>query len=286
MRFPLSTLAPTLVAILALSACTPCPEDSAPLGDSVGTEDTTDTDTAVVDDDALTTEELDALATWTSTTASMTLFEGGPVIEGDRIAILLAGSLDDLNLDTVLTRAQDHNSSRSNKTASIAVGDGFGAGDSGGGPGLLSFAWDGRAPCAELPCASAGRPDGASSRLTIAPGTSLDDGTLEMTWGESTAMEEEFSGYLSIGGKGPGRPRHGGHVTILKAAATDDGTLVITSELTSEALTVYQDGSPVYEGKADAGALLATVMGTTGTSWPKGLSVEVSATGTLVSLTW
>lgn len=41
----------------------------------------------------------------------------------------------------------------------------------------------------------------------------------------------------------------------------------------------------VYEARPDSGAL-AEIAGIAGASWPKGVSIEKSAVGTMVGLTW
>lgn len=242
------------------AACAPCPAADPAAVDS--------SDTGTPADDALTTEELDALDTWTERTVSLTPVEGKDAVEGNRISILLEqGTVERLDLATSLTRAQDHNSSRSNKTASIAA------------PDDLSFAWDGRDACVELPCASDERPEGAVSALTVDAGA----GALSVRWGETTAMDESFSGYLALGCKGCSS----GHVNVLRAAATDDGSIVITSALESSYVAIFLDESPVYEGAPMGGMTpLATVRGVTGASWPSVLSVEATALGTLISLGW
>lgn len=277
----------SLLPLLFLAACTQtCPEgDTTPTGgdDTEVTTDSADTaDTGETDPNALTTEERTALDSWTTNTAAMTPLDGGPVYIGDRLAILLTNAtIEDLDVVTAVTRAQDHNSSRSNKTSSIIADDDFGDGDT-ASAGKLTFAWDGRGPCAALPCVSNERPDGASSRLVIEPGAAMDDGHTALTWGETTGVEEEFSGYLAIAYKGG----HGGHVTVLKASATDSGTIMITTEMNSNYLAIFDDEGPLYEAKPELGVPLASISGVTGTSWPHGIAIDQTAMGTLVSFTW
>lgn len=240
-------------------------------------------DTAGGDPGSLTSDETSALGTWTSGPVAMVTADG-TVVEGDRVAILLPeDDIGQLDLTTTLTRVRDHNSSRSNKTASVWIDDGFG--DEGGdsGMGSLTVSWDGLEPCTELPCVSNGRPQGAASRLSLDPGEALADGRLAMTWGETTDMKEAFTGYLVLGWDGS----HRGHVTVLKAAATDDGEILVTTALESKYLAIYSGVNPVYEGAPMAGTLpLVTLTGTAGVSWPKGLSLETTAVGTMLGLTW
>ena len=260
-------------SVMAIAACSPCPATD--LGDSPAADSW---DTGTPGDEALTAEEIAALGTWTERTASLAPVEGGDAVEGDRIAILLPeGSVEQLDLVTTLTRGQDYNSSRSNKTGSTWAGDDFGDDDT--ATADHSIAWDGRDPCEVLPCASNARPDGAVSALTVDPG----DGALAMRWGETTSMDETFSGYVALGCKGCGR----GHVTVLKAAATDDGTIEITSALDSKYVAIFLNGDAVYEG-APAGdsTPIATIRGVTGATWPSAFSVDETALGTLISLGW
>src|SRR5687768_7708859 len=115
----MSRLSIIFIASLSLSACADCPEEKASPAEN-DTEDpppVVDTDDEEEDDDALTAEEIEALDTWTARAVSLSPADGEPSIEGDRVTILLAaGSVESLDLVTALTRAQDHNSSRSNKT--------------------------------------------------------------------------------------------------------------------------------------------------------------------------
>lgn len=276
--------------LLTLSACDTQPEPRCGGDDTSGGADTADTsvddDTGEpleVPDDVLIQEEIDALGSWTARSVAVLLEGAERTVEGDEIRVLLPDAkLAEFDVVTALTRAQDYNNSRSNKTASIWVSDGFGDGDTGvDADGLLSFQWDGRAACAALPCNGAGRPDGASSRLTLSPGSALSDGLLSMIWAETTAMEEEFSGYVEIGARVSGR----GHVTVLKAAETGDGSMSISSALDSTYLGVFLDDVPVFEGKP-SGAELATITGNTGASWPNGVTIEETAKGTYISFTW
>ena len=217
----------------------------------------------------------------------MTLLGAEAPIEVDRLAILVpSGTVERLDYTNAGTRSQDHNSSRSNKTNTVWVDDDFGD-DEDADTAVntrFHFSWDGGAVCEELPCPSNGRPDGAISSLTIYPGDALDDDDrLAMTWGETTPMKEEFTGYASLNCKGCYR----GHVTVLKVAATDDGDIDVTSAMGAEAVTAYAGDTVVYSGKLDACAThFGTIAGTTGSSWPKGMSVEETAIGTLISLTW
>lgn len=269
--------------LLTLTACDTCPE-AAPTttgSDTSGAVDSGDTGNPAADE--LLQAEVDALGSWTARTVEILLEGSERTLEGDEIRVLLPDAkLADFDVVTALTRAQDHNSSRSNKTASIWVSDDFGDGDTGvDADGLLSMRWDGGAACARLPCPGAGRPEGASSRLTLNAGSALSDGLLSMTWGETTAMEEEFSGYLGLGARVAGC----GHVTVLKAAETGEGGLAITSALDAAYLGVFLDDAPLFEGKP-SGAMLATITGSTGASWPNGVSIEETAKGTYVSFTW
>lgn len=102
-----------------------------------------------------------------------------------------------------------------------------------------------------------------------------------MTWAETTSMTDEFSGYVEVGTRVAGR----GHVTVLKAADTGHGTLAVTSALESAYLCVFLEDVPVFEGEPSA-ATLAAIAGSSGASWPNGVSIAETAEGTWISLTW
>lgn len=265
----------SLLALLPLLACTgadPCDADA---DTDTDIDADTGTDTAVLDDD-----ELAGLASWVSAPVTFTIAADGTTVVGARLAIAFAGDVSSLELLTVLTRAQDHNSSRSNKSGIADLGDGFDDDDTASpADGLVQMRWDGSAPCAAAPCLSNGRPQGAASRLAIELGSALDDGETFWTWGETTPMEEAFSGYVALA------TCCRGHVTVLKAAATGEGGITVGSETTVGYLAVYSGDELAYEGRPNATAL-ATISGVTGASWPKGVTIEETAVGTMVGLSW
>lgn len=119
----------TSLLLLTIAACDTCPEaDTAAPGDDTA-EAADSNDTADLPDDDLNEEETDALCTWTARSVSIQLTGAQRSIEGDEIRLLIADSrLAELDVATALTRAQDHNSSRCNKTAPAWVSDGLGSG--------------------------------------------------------------------------------------------------------------------------------------------------------------
>jgi hypothetical protein len=282
----------SLFSVVLMAGCATTPEVTCPTCPTLPTcttTETTPTETTPTGTETvingLVQEEIDALATWTSRPVLITPVEGGPSFLADSLTIAYsAGALFELDVVTTV-KAQDHNSSRSNKTNTVAFSDPLGDDDTnttGTDEDLLTARWDGAPACTALPCPSNGRPDGASSRLVVVPNGALADGRLSMTWGETTDIAEDFGGSTSVGSV----IAHRGHVTVLKAAATDDGDIVVSSALDVATVTLLDGDEVVYEGPVQAGSPLAFVEGTTGASWPRGFAVESSAIGTEISFTW
>lgn len=285
-----------LLSLLASTACTEatttCDDtDKAVETDIVDTDVVADTD---VSNDDLTADELAAVSSWAAHEVTFSTYEGGPEYVGQRVTIRLAGAaLSPVDVVTTL-RATDHNSSRSNKTSSIAFDpnpldtDVDTDGDTGGMPATFvppsSLRWDGGDLCRDGSCRSGGRSPFGVSQLLIDPGTLSQGERMVTMWGETTPIDKTFTGYVALSVD----LDHRGHVTVLKAADNGDGGVSITSNLKSDDVRIWSAmDNPMFQSNSNAGSNpLFTVAGTGGSSWPHGVAVEAVGDDVYVSLTW
>ena len=260
--------------------------DVTPGADSCETgEDVEPTDPST-DPLTLTDEEAAALATWGPREVTFDLPDGSGAT-GSELGILLPEvALDEIDVISTLSRAQDYNSSRSNNSGLVEIDDDLDGGDDSTDtdePGLQVY-WDG-VRCADASCRSGGRAPGASRRLQLVLGDALDDdGMTGVRWGETTPSSVSFTGSLALGCKVPSC-----HVTVLKAVDDGAGTIDFYSCVEGGAMWLLDDRSetPLHEASTTCGTSpLASVRGTEGANWPSGVRVSETPVGLLVSFLW
>lgn len=253
-----------MIALLMLACTTPADDTQ-----------TTDTDTGAAQ--TLTDDERAAMDSWADTTVTVSF--GETSVQADRLVFLLPldpgadlpdlDVLFDLEVEGADAKAQDYNSSRSNRTGAVDVG----GDDLDAALQAFTLTWNLGEPCLGTyeACMSGGSP----AELTVVANDPTAAQRLSVQVGHTFDAGRAHGGPIKI-------TKRIDKATPLLMVSGDQDTGTVTTA--AERLAVYNDGALV--GVIDPAVDTVEVSAAQGSALPTGFNVERVTDGALISLDW